>query len=78
MNQPRPQEQSRIVLLVALAAAPILVLLARMPTDEVRSSCGMIRPWNESAAAQLLVCVAFVIAYKAIRGAWKLRFAGVA
>src|SRR5689334_18278314 len=71
MDLDRPEELSRIPLLLALAAAPILVLLARMPTNEAPSTCGMIRPWNDSATAQLLVCVALVIAFKAVRGAWR-------
>ena len=75
MDQARPQEPSRVPLLIALAAAPILVLLARMPTNEVPSSCGMIRPWNESVTAQVLAWCALLIAYKAARRAWKLRFA---
>lgn len=74
MSEAHPVVPSRTMLLVALAAAPALVLLARMPTDEPRSSCGMIRPWNESLAAQMLVWAALFIAYKAIRGAWTLRF----
>ena len=72
--QSRPEAPLRIPLLVALAAAPVLVLLAQMPTNEARSSCGMIRPWNETLTAQMLVWLGVFIAYKAVRSAWKLRF----
>ena len=75
MSEMRSEVRSRFPLLVALAAAPLLVLLARLPTNEARSSCGMIRPWSESPTALVLVGLALFIAYKSIRGAWKLRFA---
>jgi len=75
MSEVRSEAPSRVPLLVALAAAPILVLLARMPTNEPRSNCGMIRPWSESGTALVLVWLALFIAYKAIRRAWRLRFA---
>jgi hypothetical protein len=78
VDQPRPVAPSRVVLLVALAAAPILVLLGRMPTDHVSSHCGMVRAWNGTLPAEALVWFGVWIAYKAIRATWKLRFAELA
>ena len=78
MFRVRSEVRLRIPLLVALSVAPILVLLARMPTDEAVSRCGMVRPWNETLTAQLLVWLGVYIAFNAVRSAWKLRFAELA
>jgi hypothetical protein len=74
MNHVGDPERSRIPLFVALAAGPVIVILARWPhVPQIAFNPYDLLVWGRGPGTDLIACIALYLACKSVRRVWRKR-----